>query len=60
VEEGRTGYLVEPKNVDALVEGFHKFTEENYASLSQNAYEAFEAFNSLPQTKKFLEKIDTL
>jgi len=60
VEEGKTGVLVEPKNVDALVEGFHKFTKENYAQMSQNAYEAFESFNSMPQTKKFLEKIDAL
>ena len=60
VEEGKTGYLVEPKNVNALVEGFHKFTESDYPVLSKNAYEAFEQFNSLPQTKKFLEKIDSL
>ena len=57
VEEDKTGVLVEPKNVDALVEGFYKFTEETYPQMSQNAYEAFEQFNSMPQTKKFLEKV---
>ena len=60
VEEGKTGILVEPKNVDALVEGFYKFNEENYPQMSENAYKAFESFNSMPQTKKFLEKIDNL
>ena len=57
VEEGKTGVLVEPKNVDALVEGFSKFNQENYPQMSQNAYDAFENFNSMDQTKIFLEKI---
>ncbi len=60
VEEGKTGFLVEPKNVESLVEGFYKFSEENYPRLSQSAYDAFEQFDSLPQTKKFLEKIEAL
>lgn len=60
VEEGKTGYLVEPKNVDALVEGFYKFDAEHYPELSRNAYEAFTAFDSMPQTKKYLEKIEQL
>ncbi len=60
VEEGETGVFVEPKNVDALVEGFYRFDEENYPRMSKNAYEAFESFNSLPQTKLFLEKIEKL
>ena len=60
VQEGETGVLVEPKNVDALLEGFAKFSTENYAHMSQNAYEAFENFNSMPQTKHFLDKIDSL
>ncbi len=60
VEEGKGGYLVEPKNVEALIEGFYKFRPENYAALSQNAYDAFEAFDSMPQTRTFLERIGEL
>ncbi len=60
VEDGETGFLVEPKNVESLVEGFYKFSEENYPRLSQNAYHAFEQFDSLPQTRKYLEKIEAL
>ena len=60
VEEGKTGVLVEPKNVDALVEGFYTFTEENYSQMSQNAYAAFAQFDSMPQTEKFLERIEGL
>ncbi len=60
VEEGKTGVLVEPKNVDALVEGFYRFDEKNYAAMSQNAYNAFDAFDSLPQTKRFLKMVDAL
>ncbi len=60
VTQQETGILVEPKNVDDLVEGFYKFNQENYENMSKNAYEAFESFNSLPQTEIFLEKIDSL
>ncbi len=57
VEEGKTGVLVEPKNVESLVEGFLKFNQENYPQMSQNAFDAFENFNSMDQTKIFLQKI---
>jgi len=60
VEEGVTGVLVEPKNVDALVEGFQQFTAENYAAMSKNAHETFENFNSMPQTKIYLKKINSI
>ncbi len=57
VEEGKTGVLVDVRNVDALVEGFSKFNKENYPQMSQNAFKAFENFNSMEQTKIFLERI---
>ncbi len=60
VEDGKTGFLVEPKNVDSLVEGFNKFNQKNYPLLSKNAYAAFEDFNSMPRTKLFLKKINEL
>ncbi len=60
VEDEKTGFLVEPKSVDSLVEGFMKFNENNYPSLSKNAYEAFENFDSMPQTKLYLQKINEL
>jgi len=60
VQDGKTGFLVEPKNVDSLVEGFMKFNEKNYPELSKNAYEAFENFDSMPRTKFYLKKINEL
>jgi glycosyltransferase involved in cell wall biosynthesis len=60
VEDGKTGVLVPPRDVDALVEGFYRFSAENYSDFSKNAYAAFENFDSLPQTRNFLEKISAL
>ncbi len=59
VEDGKTGILVEPKNVDSLIDGFLRFNRENYPQMSQNAFKAFENFNSTEQTKIFLEKISS-
>jgi glycosyltransferase involved in cell wall biosynthesis len=58
VIHGENGILVEPKNVDSLEEGFLSFNDNNYEKLSKNAYDSFELFDSLKQSKKMLEDIN--
>ncbi|MEM9821555.1 MAG: glycosyltransferase family 4 protein [Bacteroidota bacterium] len=41
VQEQKTGYLIQPKSVDALVEGIRFFSSKNYPELSGNARQYF-------------------
>jgi len=58
VRHQENGILVEPKNIDALTNGFLAFNSENYPKMSKNAYDSFEMFDSLKQTEKMLEDIN--
>jgi glycosyltransferase involved in cell wall biosynthesis len=60
VEEGKTGFLVEPGDVEGLYQGFLAFNEENYKQMSKNAYDAFSMFDSLKQTSKMVDDINKL
>jgi glycosyltransferase involved in cell wall biosynthesis len=60
VEDHKNGILVEPKNVQSLYQGFLAFNQDNYKQMSKNAYDSFEEFDSLKQTKKIIELIDSL
>lgn len=46
VENGITGILIEPRSVRALVAAIQFFDDNNYLGFSQNAYQAFEKFES--------------
>lgn len=60
VTHEQNGIIVEPKNVDSLVEGFLVFNEQNYKALSKNSYDSFEQFDSLKQTEKIVKQINSL
>ena len=57
VDNYKTGILMEPKNVDQLVQAIEYFTDDNYKAMSKNAYHKFDDFNSAIQTKLFLERL---
>lgn len=57
VDVYKTGILIEPKNVEELVNAIKYFNKENYVALSQNAYKKFDDFKSDIQTKLFLEHL---
>ena len=57
-EHKKTGLLIEPKNIDALVKAMLYFNKENYPLMTEYAKEKFSSFNSYEQTKKFLEIIN--
>ncbi|HIP54187.1 MAG TPA: glycosyltransferase [Sulfurimonas autotrophica] len=54
------GILVPPKDVDSLYQGFLAFNEKNYAVMSKNAYKSFDMFDSLKQTRKIMEQVNTI
>lgn len=60
VVDEETGFLVEPENTLELSKAFAKFNEDNFALLSKNAYNAFEIFDAIENTKRYLEYIDGL
>ncbi|WP_345974738.1 glycosyltransferase [Sulfurimonas sp. HSL3-7] len=57
VDPFETGILIEPKSVEELVNAIKYFNENNYSSMSENAYRKFENFDFDKQIKKFLERI---
>lgn len=57
VTEEETGILVETKNPTSIYEGFLKFNSANYEEMSQKAFDAFENFDSKPQTIKYLNSL---
>lgn len=58
VTHQENGILVEPKNVDALREGFLAFNSENYQEMSKKAYASFDMFDSFKQTQKMVNDIN--
>ncbi len=58
VEDKKTGLLVDVKNSKELYEAVLYFNKDNYSRFIEGAYKAFEPFDSIRQTKKFLELID--
>jgi glycosyltransferase involved in cell wall biosynthesis len=60
VKHQENGILVEPKNVDALEEGFLSFNNENYQVMSKNAYASFDLFDSFKQTQKMFNDINSI
>ena len=57
ITDGESGLLIEPKNVEQLVEAMGSFNAENYPAYSQKALERFSAFDSKNVTRDFLERI---
>ncbi len=53
----KTGILVNPKNIEQLLDAIIYFNKDNYLEFTKNAKEKFKEFNSEIQTKKFLETI---
>jgi len=58
VASEKTGLLIEPKNVNDLVQAIEYFDGKNYVKMSQNAYDKFDEFKSDVQTTLFLERIE--
>jgi glycosyltransferase involved in cell wall biosynthesis len=59
VRDRENGILVEPKNVESLYKGFLAFNDENYKKMSRYAYDSFEEFDSLKQTQKIVDLINS-
>ncbi len=57
VDPYETGILIEPKNIQELSNAIHFFNENNYLSMSKNAYEKFNDFEFEQQIKNYLERI---
>lgn len=57
VVHGENGLLVEPKNVDQLVEAIQSFSKENYPKFTMNAKKSFEQFDSAVVTRKYFDVI---
>ncbi len=57
VEEGRTGFLIESKNLDALVKGICAFNKKNFEQMAEQAYSAGEDYDSQKASRQFLKKI---
>ncbi len=57
VDSYKTGILIEPKNVNELLEAIVYFNEINYVNMSKNAYRKFNDFEFDQQTKKYLERV---
>ncbi len=55
-----TGVLVKPGNVEELIQAIKYFSNDNYAEISQNAYDKFNNFKSDIQTKLFLERLSNV
>jgi len=58
VDDGKSGILVPPKDVDALAHAMQSFDEQNYESFSKEALRAFEQFDSEKVTKEVLEMMN--
>lgn len=57
VEDGSCGILVDPQDVQGLVNALSHFTEENYSSFANAAITYFDRFDSRRHTEKFLETV---
>ena len=57
VDAYKTGILVEPKNVEELIDAINFFNKENYAKISQQAYKKFDDFKSDERTKEFIQML---
>lgn len=60
VTDGENGFLVPPRDVSALYEGFLRFNQENYQHMAEASYASFDQFDSLKQTTKIVETINSL
>ena len=54
------GILVPLKDDDSLYQDFLVFNEKNYAVMSKNAYKSFDTYDSLKQTRKIMEQVNTI
>ena len=57
VDNGKTGVIVEPKNVEQLLNAVLSINRDNYKEMSKRAKEKFSLFDSARQTIKFLETL---
>jgi glycosyltransferase involved in cell wall biosynthesis len=60
VNDGKTGFLIEPKSVNAIIDSVRKINTGNYEYLSRNAFEKFGEFNSALITNKILKIIGAI
>ncbi|NPA81727.1 MAG: glycosyltransferase family 4 protein [Epsilonproteobacteria bacterium] len=58
VEDKVNGILIDVGSSEQIWEAMKSFNEENYGRFVKEAYKAFEPFDSMKRTKKFLELID--
>ncbi len=58
VEDRKNGILINVKSAREIYEAMKLFNEDNYGRFVREAYKAFEPFDSMKRTKKFLELID--
>ena len=57
VENGKTGYLIEPKSSLAIKEAIERINDENYNDLAQNALRKFKEFDSGIVTERILNEL---
>ncbi len=58
VEDGRTGYLIQPRSVSAIKQAVERFEPDNYDLFCQNAYKKFADFDSHNITKKIIKILE--
>lgn len=58
VENNQNGILIQPRNVDALVNAMQSFDKNNYPGFSHCALKSFKNFDSEKITKKVLNMIE--
>ena len=60
VDDNKTGFLIEPKSVNAIIDAVQKIDDSNYVHLSKNALEKFNEYNSELITNKVLTIIGAI
>ncbi len=58
VEDKKSGILIDVGDSKQIYEAMRVFNEDNYGRFVKEAYKAFEPFDSMKRTKKFLELIN--
>lgn len=60
VENGKTGYLIEPKSSLAIKQAIEGLTDEIYQELARNALKKFDEFDSAKVTERILQQINII
>lgn len=60
VEDRKSGLLVEPGNVESLVQALGSINQDNYPKMSEEAFEAFENFDSQKHSSRLFAEIERL